>query len=56
MDAESIAIIQGPPGTGKTNVIIEIILQILKENSRNPDMEPKKYCSFRNRILLLTKC
>lgn len=42
MDAESIAIIQGPPGTGKTNVIIEIILQILKENSRNPDMEPKK--------------
>lgn len=42
LDAESIAIIQGPPGTGKTNVIIEIILQILKENNRNKDMEPKK--------------
>lgn len=42
IEADSIAIIQGPPGTGKTNVIIEIILQILKENNRNPDMEPKK--------------
>ncbi|MCC8026854.1 MAG: AAA domain-containing protein [Clostridium sp.] len=40
--ADSIAIIQGPPGTGKTNVIIEIIRQILKENQRNADMEPKK--------------
>lgn len=40
--ADSIAIIQGPPGTGKTNVIIEIIRQILKENKRNADMEPKK--------------
>ena len=42
LEADSIAIIQGPPGTGKTNVIIEIILQILKENNRNKDMEPKK--------------
>ena len=42
LDAESIAIIQGPPGTGKTNVIIEIILQIMKENRRNRDLEPKK--------------
>lgn len=42
LDAESIAIIQGPPGTGKTNVIIEIIRQILKENEKNPELEPKK--------------
>lgn len=42
LDADTIAIIQGPPGTGKTNVIIEIIRQILKENNRNHDMEPKK--------------
>jgi len=42
LSADSLAIIQGPPGTGKTNVIIEIIQQILKENRRNPDIEPKK--------------
>ena len=42
LNAESIAIIQGPPGTGKTNVIIEIIRQIIKENEKNPELEPKK--------------
>lgn len=42
LNAESLAIIQGPPGTGKTNVVIEIIRQILKENADYPDLPPKK--------------
>jgi superfamily I DNA and/or RNA helicase len=42
LNSESLSIIQGPPGTGKTNVVIEIILQILNENSRNPDLPEKK--------------
>ena len=33
LNSESLAIIQGPPGTGKTNVVIEIIRQILKLNA-----------------------
>lgn len=40
--SESIAIIQGPPGTGKTNVVIEIIRQILKRNDEFPDLPEKK--------------
>lgn len=40
--SESIAIIQGPPGTGKTNVVIEIIRQILKTNRQNPELPDKK--------------
>ncbi|MBQ8298360.1 MAG: protein kinase [Clostridia bacterium] len=40
--SESIAIIQGPPGTGKTNVVIEIIRQILKNNADYPDLPEKK--------------
>ena len=40
--SESLAIIQGPPGTGKTNVIIEIIRQILKMNEDYPELPKKK--------------
>ena len=42
LNAESLAIIQGPPGTGKTNVVIEIIRQILKSNDEYPDLPEKK--------------
>lgn len=42
LHSESIAIIQGPPGTGKTNVVIEIIRQILKSNADYPDLPEKK--------------
>ena len=40
--SDSVALIQGPPGTGKTNVVIEIIRQILKFNSNYPDLPEKK--------------
>ena len=36
LNAEDIAMIQGPPGTGKTNVLVEVIRQILAENANNP--------------------
>ncbi len=39
--AEQIAIIQGPPGTGKTNVLVEVIRQILAENQNNPATNQK---------------
>ena len=42
LHSDSVAIIQGPPGTGKTNVVIEIIRQILKFNSNYPDLPEKK--------------
>ena len=42
LNSESLAIIQGPPGTGKTNVVIEIIRQILKLNAEYPDLPEKK--------------
>jgi len=42
INSESLAIIQGPPGTGKTNVVIEIIRQILKMNADYPDLPEKK--------------
>lgn len=40
--SESLSIIQGPPGTGKTNVVIEIIQQILRKNQSFPDLPEKK--------------
>lgn len=42
LNSESLTIIQGPPGTGKTNVVIEIIRQILKMNTDYPDLPEKK--------------
>lgn len=42
LNSDSLCIIQGPPGTGKTNVVIEIIRQILKKNQQNPDIPEKK--------------
>jgi len=42
LNSESLTIIQGPPGTGKTNVVIEIIQQILKMNADYPDLPEKK--------------
>jgi len=41
IDAEDIALIQGPPGTGKTNVIVEVIRQIIYYNKRNPIVAQK---------------
>ncbi len=41
IDARDIALIQGPPGTGKTNVIVELIRQILAHNKRNPNISQK---------------
>ncbi len=42
LNSESLSIIQGPPGTGKTNVVIEIIRQILKMNADYPELPEKK--------------
>lgn len=42
LNSESLTIIQGPTGTGKTNVVIEIIRQILKMNDDYPDLPEKK--------------
>ncbi|WP_159447995.1 serine/threonine-protein kinase [Papillibacter cinnamivorans] len=41
LEANDIALIQGPPGTGKTNVLIEVIRQILAENEKNPAKNQK---------------
>lgn len=42
LESEPISIIQGPPGTGKTNVIVEVILQIMLDNKNNHDIGIKK--------------
>lgn len=41
LEADDIALIQGPPGTGKTNVLVEVVRQILHENQRNPALNQK---------------
>lgn len=47
LNAQDISLIQGPPGTGKTNVIIEIIRQILKEGDKGE--------VFKKKILLVSQ-
>ncbi len=39
--AKEFAVIQGPPGTGKTNVIVEIIRQVINENIEVNSCEKK---------------
>ncbi len=41
LEADDVALIQGPPGTGKTNVLVEVVRQILGENQRNPALNQK---------------
>jgi predicted DNA helicase len=41
LSAQDIALIQGPPGTGKTNVLVEVIRQLLKFNRLNPLLAQK---------------
>ncbi|MEA4925454.1 MAG: AAA domain-containing protein [Syntrophomonadaceae bacterium] len=41
IEARDIALIQGPPGTGKTNVIVEVIRQVIRSNNTNPQMPEK---------------
>jgi len=47
LKSQDIALIQGPPGTGKTNVIIEIIRQIIKINNQGK--------TFQQKILILSQ-
>ena len=42
LNSETLSLIQGPPGTGKTNVIVEIILQILLKNKMDIGLPDKK--------------
>ncbi len=41
INSKDLALIQGPPGTGKTNVLIEVVKQILHHNKRNPLLTKK---------------
>ena len=41
LEADDIALVQGPPGTGKTNVLVEVVRQVLRENERNPSNKQK---------------
>jgi len=47
LNSQDIALIQGPPGTGKTNVIIEILRQILRMNNQGQ--------IFKQKILLVSQ-
>ena len=47
LNSQDIALIQGPPGTGKTNVIIEILTQILEMNRQGH--------IFKQKILLVSQ-
>lgn len=47
LNSQDIALIQGPPGTGKTNVIIEIIRQILEVSNKGG--------IFKKKILLVSQ-
>ena len=47
LNSQDIALIQGPPGTGKTNVIIEILRQILEMNRQGH--------IFKQKILLVSQ-
>lgn len=41
LEADDIALIQGPPGTGKTNVLVEVVRQVLRQNQINPASQDK---------------
>ncbi|MCC5912455.1 MAG: protein kinase [Clostridiaceae bacterium] len=47
LNSQDIALIQGPPGTGKTNVIIEMLRQILESNQQG--------YIFKQKILLVSQ-
>ncbi|MDK2934400.1 MAG: hypothetical protein PWP27_2210 [Clostridiales bacterium] len=47
LNSQDISLIQGPPGTGKTNVIIEILRQILEMNNQGQ--------IFKQKILLVSQ-